>query len=167
MNHPEQVLDKSTRVPLRVYIDLAMLGSADATRGEPAGPGTHVAEGSDRVVDAHAVYRLASDFDMEANEIRWQQFSAIEIDFPTFQDGRGYSHAKRLREVYGYEKEIRAVGDVRPDQIHYLLRSGFDAIIVSRADQLALFEAALNRFSSYYRGVETERWPNRVVSKFI
>jgi uncharacterized protein (DUF934 family) len=167
MNHPQPDFDKSTLAPLRVYVDL---NSQSQTEGEEGGP-ERVKPLAEQNINGspedEAVFHVPSDFDMEANDLHWQQYAAIEIDFPTFQDGRGYSHAKRLREVYGYKREIRAVGDVRPDQIHYLLRSGFDAIVVPRADQLALFEAALNRFSAYYRGVEAKSWPIRLVSKFI
>ena len=36
----------------------------------------------------------------------------IAIDFPQFTDGRGYSHARLLRERYRYAGELRAIGDV-------------------------------------------------------
>jgi uncharacterized protein (DUF934 family) len=51
----------------------------------------------------------------------------IAVDFPAFTDGRGYSTARLLRERYGYTGELRAVGDVQRDQLHYLHQSGFDA----------------------------------------
>lgn len=55
-------------------------------------------------------------------------FSLIAIHIPTFVDGRAYSLAKLLRERYLYSGEVRAVGDVLPDQAHYLTRVGFDAL---------------------------------------
>ncbi len=36
----------------------------------------------------------------------------IAIDFPQFTDGRGYSHARLLRERYHYAGELRAIGDI-------------------------------------------------------
>lgn len=50
----------------------------------------------------------------------------IEINFPVYGDGRGYSAARLLRE-HGYTGELRAVGDVLVDQIAYMRRCGFDA----------------------------------------
>ena len=42
----------------------------------------------------------------------------IAIDFPQFTDGRGYSHARLLRDRYGYQGELRATGDVQRDQLY-------------------------------------------------
>ncbi len=50
----------------------------------------------------------------------------IAINFPAFSDGRGLSLAVLLRTRYGFEGELRAVGDVHPDVIHYMKRCGFD-----------------------------------------
>jgi uncharacterized protein (DUF934 family) len=58
----------------------------------------------------------------------------IAIHFPTFADGRGYSYARELRTRYGYQGEIRAVGDVLQDQLFYLWRCGFNAFDI-RADR--------------------------------
>lgn len=50
----------------------------------------------------------------------------IEVTFPAFRDGRGYSSARILREA-GYTGELRAAGDVLVDQIAYMRRCGFDS----------------------------------------
>ena len=50
----------------------------------------------------------------------------VEVDFPKFRDGRGYSSARILREA-GYTGEIRAVGDVLLDQLLFMRRCGFDS----------------------------------------
>src|SRR5512144_1436101 len=39
----------------------------------------------------------------------------IAIDFPQFTDGRGYSHARLLRERHRFAGELRAIGDVGRD----------------------------------------------------
>ncbi|MEM1365444.1 MAG: DUF934 domain-containing protein [Pseudomonadota bacterium] len=52
----------------------------------------------------------------------------IALAFPSFADGRAYSKAQLLRDAHGFEGEIRAVGDVLPDQIELMLRVGFDAL---------------------------------------
>ena len=50
----------------------------------------------------------------------------IAINFPAFSDGRGLSLAVLLRTRFGFDGELRAVGDVHPDVIHYMKRCGFD-----------------------------------------
>ena len=47
-------------------------------------------------------------------------FDVIAVSIPGFMDGRAYSIARILRDRYGFEGEIRAVGDVLIDQIYYL-----------------------------------------------
>lgn len=54
------------------------------------------------------------------------RLALIEVNFPSFADGRGYSAARILREA-GYEGELRAVGDVLIDQLSHMRRCGFDA----------------------------------------
>ncbi|WP_084155773.1 DUF934 domain-containing protein [Halomonas halocynthiae] len=100
---------------------------------------------------------LASDVELSA-ELAAELASAplIAIDFPVFTDGRGYSTARLLRERYGYQGEIRAVGDVLIDQLFYLSRCGFDAFSL-REDQI-IEDAlrALKTFSrSYQPGVDS------------
>lgn len=54
----------------------------------------------------------------------------IAIDFPSFRDGRGYSQAYLLRSRYGWQGELRAVGDVLRDQLSHMRQCGFDAFAV-------------------------------------
>jgi uncharacterized protein (DUF934 family) len=68
----------------------------------------------------------------------------IAIDFPQFTDGRGYSHARLLRQRYHYHGELRAIGDVGRDQLYYLAQCGFDAFLIpdgrNAEDALAAFD---------------------------
>ena len=76
----------------------------------------------------------------------------IALDFPVFTDGRAYSHARLLRERYGYAGELRAVGDVLRDQLFFMRRCGIDSFQL-RADQdAAAALGALNEFSVCYQG---------------
>lgn len=54
------------------------------------------------------------------------RLALIEVNFPSFGDGRGYSAARILREA-GYTGELRAVGDVLVDQLSHMRRCGFDS----------------------------------------
>jgi uncharacterized protein (DUF934 family) len=85
--------------------------------------------------------------------------SLIAIHFPTFNDGRGLSLAVLLRTRYGYAGELRAIGDVHPDMLHYLQRCGFDSYLLpdSRDPQIAL--AAINSLSDFYQGSVVEPLP--------
>ncbi len=57
------------------------------------------------------------------------QLDLIVVNFPVFTDGRGHSLARMLRDQYGYRGELRAVGDVFQDTVHYLSRCGFNAFV--------------------------------------
>src|SRR3546814_17841986 len=50
----------------------------------------------------------------------------VEVDFPRFRDGRGYSSARILRES-GYTGELKATGDVLVDELLFMRRCGFDS----------------------------------------
>ena len=50
----------------------------------------------------------------------------VALNFSSFSDGRSYSSAVILRRRYSYQGEIRAVGDVRLDQLEQMSRCGFD-----------------------------------------
>ncbi|HXW66056.1 MAG TPA: DUF934 domain-containing protein [Burkholderiaceae bacterium] len=76
----------------------------------------------------------------------------IGVQFPKFTDGRGYSSAVLLRTRYGWRGELRALGDVLPDQLFALRRVGFDSFAL-RADQdPAIALRAFFPFSEVYQG---------------
>ena len=75
----------------------------------------------------------------------------IAIDFPAFTDGRGYSHARLLRERYRYAGELRAIGDVGRDQLYYLAQCGFDAFLIPDARDV---DDALNGFLDFSDGYQ-------------
>lgn len=72
------------------------------------------------------------DSDEEVEEIAddLDNFKIIALNFPSFTDGRHYSSARLLRERYGYQDEIRAIGDVLRDQLFFMQRCGFDAFAI-------------------------------------
>ena len=78
------------------------------------------------------------------------RLALIEVSFPKYTDGRGYSQAQLLRRRLGYQGELRAVGNVLRDQILYMNRSGFDAFETERADLPSVVEA-LNEYSAFYQ----------------
>ncbi|MFZ5653068.1 MAG: DUF934 domain-containing protein [Pseudomonadota bacterium] len=82
-------------------------------------------------------------------------FGCIAIRFPAFMDGRGFSCARLLRERHGYRGELRAIGDIIPDQLHYLWRCGFDAFELPEGVTLATALRCLDAFSTSYQQTGT------------
>ena len=78
------------------------------------------------------------------------RLSLVEVNFPAFGDGRGYSAARILREA-GYIGELRAVGDVLVDQIVAMRRCGFDSFRPDKALDDAAVERALRRYDDVYQ----------------
>lgn len=74
----------------------------------------------------------------------------VEVNFPVFTDGRGYSAARILREA-GYTGELRAVGDVLVDQLGFMRRCGFDAFEPDQPFDDGEVRAALSRFPHAYQ----------------
>lgn len=77
--------------------------------------------------------------------------SFIAVDFPSFTDGRGYSHAQALRNHLGYTGELRAVGDVLIDTVFYMARCGFDSFAVKPGHDPQRALQALHSFSHRYQ----------------
>lgn len=74
----------------------------------------------------------------------------VEIDFPKFRDGRGYSAARILREA-GYAGELKATGDVLVDQLLFMRRCGFDSFASDHPLDPAVAERALDRYDHVYQ----------------
>ena len=73
----------------------------------------------------------------------------IEIAFPKFRDGRGYSSANILREA-GFTGEIRAAGDVLVDQVGFMRRVGFDSFAPNQPLDEAVVKLTLERYPYVY-----------------
>lgn len=86
------------------------------------------------------------------------RISLVEINFPAYTDGRGYSAAQILREN-GYAGELRAVGDVLIDQLAYMRRCGFDSFKPNAPLDDADVEAALSRYPDVYQKTIDGRTP--------
>ncbi|HET9629564.1 MAG TPA: DUF934 domain-containing protein [Novosphingobium sp.] len=82
----------------------------------------------------------------------------VEVDFPKFRDGRGFSTASILREA-GYKGEIRATGDVLVDLVAFMRRCGFDAFEPDVAIDPAVMESSLARYPEVYQSAADGRTP--------
>jgi uncharacterized protein (DUF934 family) len=77
---------------------------------------------------------LPSTADPHALRGRLGSIPMIRVDFPAFNDGRGFTIARTLRAL-GYMGRLRAKGHVIADQYAMARRSGFDEVEIS--DDLA------------------------------
>lgn len=80
----------------------------------------------------------------------FERIALIEVAFPSFRDGRGYSTARILREA-GYTGELRAEGDVLVDQIAFMRRCGFDSFAPAKPIDPAVAQAVLARYPDVYQ----------------
>lgn len=83
------------------------------------------------------------------------RLTCIAINFPAFMDGRGFSCGRLLRQRYGFQGELRAVGDVMVDHLHYLRRCGFDAFELPDDTELDTALGCLNAFSVHYQAAHS------------
>jgi uncharacterized protein (DUF934 family) len=86
------------------------------------------------------------------------QMELIEVAFPAYTDGRGYSAAAILREA-GYTGELRAVGDVLIDQLSHYHRVGFDAFLPDRPIARAVVLKAITTWPYVYQRTADGRAP--------
>lgn len=94
--------------------------------------------------------RLESSDDARALLPHLERLSLVEVSFPKFRDGRGYSSARILREA-GYTGELRAQGDVLVDQIPLMRRCGFDSFAPEAEVDEAVLAASLARYDHVYQ----------------
>jgi len=78
------------------------------------------------------------------------RLSLVEVSFPSFRDGRGYSAARVLREA-GYAGELRAAGDVLVDQLPLMRRCGFDSFAPEAEIDADALARALERHEVRYQ----------------
>ena len=86
-----------------------------------------------------------------------ERLSLIVLEFPKFTDGRGYSHARALRQRLGYKGELRAAGNVLRDQYLFMDRCGIDSVELSDDANVAGYLESLGEFSIWYQPAADKR----------
>jgi uncharacterized protein (DUF934 family) len=94
--------------------------------------------------------RLESGDDARALIPFLDRLSLVEVSFPVYRDGRGYSSARVLREA-GYAGELRAAGDVLVDQVAFMRRCGFDSFAPEAPIDPTVLKASLDRYEYHYQ----------------
>jgi uncharacterized protein (DUF934 family) len=97
------------------------------------------------------VLRLEPTDDPAAFAHRLAGASRVEVHFPKFGDGRGFSLGRLLRERYAYKGELRAVGHLTRDHLLYLERCGFDAFDLRPGEDPDEALAGFDVFSARYQ----------------
>ncbi|MBC7750129.1 MAG: DUF934 domain-containing protein [Candidatus Saccharibacteria bacterium] len=91
----------------------------------------------------------------ETVQLPLDQLDLIEIRFPAFADGRGYSFATLIRRL-GFKGELRATGDVFKDVLFYLKRVGFNSFILKQGKDLDEAKSGLQDFTAGYQASTAE-----------
>ena len=94
---------------------------------------------------------LPNDADLSSVDLTG--ISVIALQFPAFTDGRAYTQAQLLRRRAHYTGVLRAVGDVRIDQLQLMQRCGFDQAVLRAEQDAAHGQRLLALFTQgYYQG---------------
>jgi uncharacterized protein (DUF934 family) len=118
------------------------------------------AEGDALLDQGRAVgVRLESGQSVEDLAYDLPRLSLVALAFPKFRDGRHYTSARLLRERFGFDGEIRAVGDVLREQAQFLVRCGFDAFEPSDNSTPQDWAKAAFRFRHVYQRAADDREP--------
>ena len=105
------------------------------------------------------VVRLEPTDDPASVVDRFERIARIEVNFPKFGDGRGYSIGRLLRERYGYRGELRAVGWVVRDHLLYMENCGFDAFLLREGEDPVEALTGFQDFSESYQASVTNPLP--------
>jgi len=99
---------------------------------------------------------IPNSFDVVTLEPVQDRLELVSIDFPVFNDGRGFTLARALREQ-GYRGTLRASGRLVPDQFAFALECGFDEVEIDEErltrQPVAQWLSALAAFDIAYQNV--------------
>ncbi|MBL4870757.1 MAG: phosphoadenylyl-sulfate reductase [Robiginitomaculum sp.] len=114
--------------------------------------------------NAASSVRLSPEADLHKLAPHLARLNTIEIEFPGFADGRGFSIARQLRRQFQYKGDLIASGPLIPDQYSFALQCGFDAVKVDtltfEQQSEAEWRAALDDFQiSYQKGYTAVNGP--------
>ena len=113
-----------------------------------------------RPADDARVLTLPNDAD--PREAALEGVQVVQLQFPSFADGRAFSQAFLLRRRLGFKGQIRAIGDVLVDQLAQMQRSGFTQAVLRADQQIEHGRRQLERFEGFYQGDAVETFPRFV-----
>jgi uncharacterized protein (DUF934 family) len=81
----------------------------------------------------------------------------VVLPFVSHADGRPYTHAYKLRSRFNFTGQIRAIGDVKFDQLDFLSRVGCNAFELPDGEDLQAALHAFSEFSDVYQPAADSR----------
>jgi uncharacterized protein (DUF934 family) len=95
--------------------------------------------------------RLAPADSLEVIAADLPKLALVASEFGGIGEGRGYTHAQLLRRRYNFNGEVRAVGNIKRDQVFYMARCGFDAFEFPEGADLNVALTAFDDFNVAYQ----------------
>lgn len=95
---------------------------------------------------------LANDRGVDDLANHLQGLSAVALAFPSFTDGRAYSQARTLRDSLGFRGDLRATGNILPDQLAFMRQCGIDTFEVNGRFDLDAWQRAATAMTLTYQG---------------
>lgn len=100
---------------------------------------------------------LSSDVSLDSIRDALETVDLIALDFPAFTDGRPYSTARLLRERFGFDGELRAIGQILRDQAQFMLRCGFDSFVLAPDADVDDWLVGLSEIAVHYQPAADRR----------
>jgi uncharacterized protein (DUF934 family) len=100
---------------------------------------------------------LANDAD--PREVSLAGILAVDLQFPSFSDGRAFSQAFLLRRRLGFSGDVRATGDVLIDQLTQMQRSGFTQAVLREDQDIEHGRKLLSHYPDFYQGDAVQTRP--------
>lgn len=107
--------------------------------------------------DNKVAVQIAADEFPEDFIAEYDDIDMIVLPMVSHVDGRSYSHAYKLRTRLDFKGEIRAIGDVKYDQLDFLTRSGCNAFELPVSENLETALKAFKEFSDTYQPSADDR----------
>jgi uncharacterized protein (DUF934 family) len=89
--------------------------------------------------------------DVRALAGKLEGVALVVLHWPKQAEGRGYTHARILREQLGFRGHVRAQGALIKDHLWFLSRCGVDEVRLAPGHDLLAAAAALKTFSVTYQ----------------
>lgn len=109
--------------------------------------------------DDPRIVHLANDADPFDLKDRLGEIERIDLDFPSFTDGRAFSQAYLLRRRLGFKGDLRATGDVLIDQLLLMQRTGFSSAVLKEGVDASDAQRQFERFHGFYQADAEVRAP--------
>jgi uncharacterized protein (DUF934 family) len=90
---------------------------------------------------------------------RFGHVPLIAVVVAKFGDGRYFSLGRLLRERHDFTGELRAVGNVLPDQLYFMRRCGYSSFELQPGKSLETGLRALAQFTVAYQGAADDPRP--------